>query len=121
MHIVIVEALLIAIYLEGKNAYMHIRPTLMPEAALPPGACPAEPSAISVQLNLYEPASSNRNAAYSQQHLAVHGLGLRKLVGQGLVEDIRSNEGEAALHFSRLVCAPASSNHTTTLETRSCS
>jgi hypothetical protein len=54
MHILIVEALLIAIYLEGKDAYMHIRPTLMPEAALPPeatlppGACPAEPSAISV-------------------------------------------------------------------------
>jgi hypothetical protein len=72
-----VEALLIAIYLEGKDAYMHIQPALMPEAALPPetalppGACPAEPSAISTQLNLYEPASNNRNAAYSQYLTAV--------------------------------------------------
>jgi hypothetical protein len=37
---------------------MHIRPTLMPEAPYHLG--PA-------QLNPYEPASSNRNAAYSQQ------------------------------------------------------
>jgi hypothetical protein len=54
VHILIMEALLIAIYLEEKDAYMHIRPTLMPEAALPPeatlppGAYPAEPVRTSV-------------------------------------------------------------------------
>ena len=43
MHITVVEARLIAIYLEGVDGYM---PTLMPEATLPydatlpPGACP---------------------------------------------------------------------------------
>jgi hypothetical protein len=36
MLILIVEALLIAIYLDGKDAPMHIRPTFLPEAALPP-------------------------------------------------------------------------------------
>jgi hypothetical protein len=36
---------------------MYTRPTLLPEATL---------SATSIQLNLCEPASSNRNAAYSQ-------------------------------------------------------
>ena len=55
------------------------------------------------------------------RHLAVHGRGLRKLVGQGLTEDMRSNEGEAALHFSQFVYVLASLNHITTLETRSCS
>jgi hypothetical protein len=54
MHILLVEALLIAVYLRRKDVYMYIRPTLLPEAALspkatlPPAACPAEPSAISV-------------------------------------------------------------------------
>jgi hypothetical protein len=44
--IYVVEVLLVAIYLpEGKDVYMYIRPA---------------------QLNLYELASSNRNAAYSQ-------------------------------------------------------
>jgi hypothetical protein len=48
----VVEALLIAIYLtEKKDVYIHIRPTLSPEANLPPGACPAEPSAVPTQLN----------------------------------------------------------------------
>jgi hypothetical protein len=45
---------------------MYIRPPLLPEAILPSGACPVKPSAISVQLNPYEPASSNRNATYLQ-------------------------------------------------------
>jgi hypothetical protein len=41
----VVEALLEAIYLtEKKDVYIRIRPTLSPEANLPPGAYPAEPS-----------------------------------------------------------------------------
>jgi hypothetical protein len=48
----VVEALLVAIYLtEKKDFYIHIRLTWSPEANLPPGACPAEPSAVSTQLN----------------------------------------------------------------------
>ena len=39
--IYVVEALLVATYPEEKDAYMHIRPTLMPEASLPRRACPA--------------------------------------------------------------------------------
>ena len=38
--IYVVKALLIAIYLEGVDDYI---PTLMPEAALPLGACSTEP------------------------------------------------------------------------------
>jgi hypothetical protein len=38
MHILVVEALLIAVYLRRKDVYMYIRPTLLPEAALPPKA-----------------------------------------------------------------------------------
>jgi hypothetical protein len=34
----VVEALLVAIYLEGKNAYMHIQPALVPEATSLPEA-----------------------------------------------------------------------------------
>jgi hypothetical protein len=58
---------------------MYIQPTLLPEAALPPkatlppGTYSAKPSATSAELNLYEPASSNRNAAYSQ-HYSVRSL-----------------------------------------------
>jgi hypothetical protein len=48
----VVEALLVAIYLtEKKDVYIHIRLTWSPEANLPPGACPAEPSAVPTQLN----------------------------------------------------------------------
>jgi hypothetical protein len=42
MHRTVVEALLSAIYLEGKDAYVHIQPASPPEATLPPEACPAE-------------------------------------------------------------------------------
>jgi len=39
MHTMVVEALLVAVYLpDGKDVYIHIRPTLLPEAALPPEA-----------------------------------------------------------------------------------
>ena len=57
MHIV-VEALLIFGLPTGgeEDAYMYIRPTSLPEATLPPGAC-------------HKPVSSNRNAAYSQYPL----------------------------------------------------
>ena len=66
----VVEALLVAIYLPKAKALIYTRELpLIPEAALPPGVCPAEPSAISLQLNLYEPANNDRNAAYSQQIL----------------------------------------------------
>jgi hypothetical protein len=49
---------------------MYTGPTLLAEAVLPPeamspsGTCPAEPSATSVWLSLYEPESSNQNVAY---------------------------------------------------------
>jgi hypothetical protein len=67
-----------SIYLpEEKKTYKYIRPAFLPEAALlleatlPPGTRPAELSATSAYLNYtnvraYEPANSNRNAAYSQ-------------------------------------------------------
>jgi hypothetical protein len=79
----IVEALLIAVYLGNEQLLIDIRDTInrtpylsytiqlvLPCCLRPPrsaGACPAEPSAVSAQLNLYEPANRNRNAAYSQQ------------------------------------------------------
>jgi hypothetical protein len=78
----IVEALLIAVYLGNERLLIDIRDTInrtpylsytiqlvLPCCLRPPrsaGACPAEPSAVSAQLNLYEPANRNRNAAYSQ-------------------------------------------------------
>jgi hypothetical protein len=43
---------------KGKDVYIHIRPTLLPEATT---------FSCLYTLNLYELASSNRNAAYSQQ------------------------------------------------------
>jgi hypothetical protein len=49
---------------------MYIRLPCCLRATLLPGTCVAEFSATSAELNLYERASSNRNAAYSQQHLA---------------------------------------------------
>ena len=58
------EVTVLAIFLsEGKDVYIDIRPTLI----LSVGAYPAEPSATTTQPNLYELASSNRNAAYSQR------------------------------------------------------
>jgi hypothetical protein len=42
MHMV-VGALLVSVYQRGKGVYMYIRPTLLPEATLPPRTCPAEP------------------------------------------------------------------------------
>jgi hypothetical protein len=45
-------------YLREKDIYIHIRPTLLPEATT---------FSCLYTLNLYELASSNRNAAYSQQ------------------------------------------------------
>jgi hypothetical protein len=62
----VVEALLVAIYLRT-FVYTFDLPRHL--ATLPPGACLAEPSATSTQLNLYEPASSNQNTACSQ-HIA---------------------------------------------------
>jgi hypothetical protein len=55
----VVEALLIAIYLPKEDVYIYTRPN-SPSRHLGPA-----------QPNLYEPASSNRNAAYSQQHCKV--------------------------------------------------
>ena len=49
--IYVVEVLLIVVYLsEGKGAYIHSRPTLLPEATLPPMICLADLS-FSTQLN----------------------------------------------------------------------
>ena len=63
MHIV-VEALLIAIYLPEKDAYIHIRPTLLPEAASFSCLYTAEPSATSVahlELILRSPSAHQRS------------------------------------------------------------
>jgi hypothetical protein len=46
---------------KGKDTYIHIRSTSVPEATV----VQLGPA----QLNLYELASSNRNAAYSQQSI----------------------------------------------------
>ncbi len=59
---------------------MYIRPTFLPEAALlpeatlPPGTRPAELIRTYERTNvrLYEPANSNRNAAYSQHKTPVY-------------------------------------------------
>jgi hypothetical protein len=77
----IVKALLITIYLSNERLLIDIRDTinrtpylsytiqLVLLYCLRPSRLarvyPAEPSAVSVQLNLYEPANRNRNAAYS--------------------------------------------------------
>jgi hypothetical protein len=42
MHRVVVVALLVSVYLRGKNVYMYSQPPLLPEATLPPGTCLAE-------------------------------------------------------------------------------
>jgi hypothetical protein len=68
---------LIAIYLEGKDAYMYIRPTLKPEAALPPGACPAEPSAISVQCTAEPIGTSETRPTHNIMLLVDFNLAMR--------------------------------------------
>ena len=83
MHILVVEALLIAIYStwERANTYTH-KKTLSVEnlsranswslsscaCSCPAGSCPAGSlSSWPIPAGVYEPANSNRNAAYSQQ------------------------------------------------------
>src|ERR1700733_11981298 len=72
------NCLILSTYQRRGHLYMYVRPSLPPRhlATLPPGTCPIEPfnypcvvgplSYLCIA-DPYEPASSNRNAAYSQQ------------------------------------------------------
>jgi hypothetical protein len=84
--------MLLSSYQRRRGRYVYARPPSLPEAILPPGACPVKPSAISVELKPYEPASSNRNAAYSQylrdDHRPAGGL----LVGQAALGSTAQQE-----------------------------
>jgi hypothetical protein len=73
MHIVVVEALLIAIYLtEKRDVYIPIQPTSLPEATSFSWGLPSQ--------TCYELASSNRDAAYSQQ------LGVPEMCIKGILD-----------------------------------
>ena len=81
MHILVVEALLIAIYSTGERANTYTQKKILSvenlsranswslsSCACPAGSCPAGSlSSCLIPAVVYEPANGNRHAAYSQQ------------------------------------------------------